>query len=114
MREDAPQYTHAMRDLPYVVWTGCRWRHLRRDIPPWEVVYWQARHWAAAKEFEEAPGISPRSCGNSKAGGDGANKIKMRAKVHSAVGTLGHLHGLSLTATNEPERAEVAELAEKV
>ncbi|MFL5341918.1 MAG: transposase, partial [Gemmataceae bacterium] len=43
MREDAPQREHALRDLfnavRYVVKTGCTWRFLPNDFPPWAAVY---------------------------------------------------------------------------
>jgi Transposase DDE domain len=48
-----------------------------------------------------------------RAGYDGAKKNK-RSKVHAAVDTLGNLLALKITAVNEQERAQVAELAEKV
>lgn len=46
------------------------------------------------------------------AGYDGAKKRRGR-KVHLAVNTLGHLLAASVTAANEPDRAQVAELAEE-
>ena len=48
-----------------------------------------------------------------RAGYDGAKKRK-GSKVHLAVDTLGHLLALSVTAASEQDRAQVAELAEKV
>src|SRR5262245_7886885 len=56
MREDAPQREHALRDvfdaLRWLVKTGCQWRFLPGDFPPWEAVYQQARRWLAAGRFE--------------------------------------------------------------
>ena len=56
MREDAPQRAHALRDLfdaiRYVVKTGCQWRFLPHDFPPWTAVYQQARRWLHAGVFE--------------------------------------------------------------
>jgi len=47
MREDAPQREHPLRELfnglRYVVKTGCPWRFLPHDFPPWTAVYQQAR-----------------------------------------------------------------------
>ena len=47
MREDAPQREHSLRDLfnarRYVVRTGCQWRFLPNDLPPWTAVYQPAR-----------------------------------------------------------------------
>jgi transposase len=31
--------------LPYVTRTGCRWRAMPHDLPPWEAVYWYFRIW---------------------------------------------------------------------
>src|SRR4030095_5577298 len=52
MREDAPQRDHALREvfnaIRYVVKTGCQWRFLPHDFPPWHVAYQQARRWFEA------------------------------------------------------------------
>jgi len=56
MREDAPQREHPLRDLfnamRYVVRTGCQWRYVPHDFPPWTAVYQQARRWFDAGVFE--------------------------------------------------------------
>src|SRR6478672_4850726 len=56
MREDAPQREHPLRDLfdalRYVVKTGCTWRFLPHDFPPWAAVYQQARRWLDRGVFE--------------------------------------------------------------
>src|SRR5680860_377591 len=31
----------------YVLRTGCAWRHLPHDLPPWQTVYWHFRRWSA-------------------------------------------------------------------
>jgi len=142
MREDAPQREHSLRDvfdaLRYVVRTGCQWDFLPHDLPPWTAVYQQARRWIAAGVFEDIthdlrmilrmvegreaqPSAAvldgrtlqstPESGG--RAGYDGAKK-KKGSKVHIAVDTLGHLLALRVTAANEQERAQVAELAAKL
>jgi transposase len=49
----------------------------------------------------------------ARAGYDGA-KRKKGSKVHLAVDTLGNLPALKVTAANEQERAQVAELAARV
>ena len=140
--EDAPQREYDLRDvfdaLRYVVKTGCQWAFLPHDFPPWTAVYQQARRWVAAGVFEEIAHdlrmilrlvdereaqptaaildgrtlqSTPESGG--RAGYDGAKK-KKGSKVHIAVDTLGHLLALKVTAANEQERAQVAELAAKV
>ncbi|WP_306371674.1 IS5 family transposase [Nocardiopsis sp. CC223A] len=32
----------------YVVRTGCSWRHLPTDLPPWQTVYWHFTRWKEA------------------------------------------------------------------
>jgi len=142
MREDAPQREHPLRELfnalRYVVKTGCQWRFLPHDFPPWTAVYQQARRWVQAGVFEavahdlrimvrllagrsEQPSAiildartlqsTPESGG--RAGYDGAKK-KNGSKVHAAVDTLGNLLALAITAANEQDRAQVATLAQQV
>jgi len=142
MREEAPQRDHPLRELfnalRYVVKTGCQWRFLPHDFPPWSAVYQQARRWHEAGvleqiaqdlrvvlrlvlEREPQPSATifdgrtlqstPESGG--RAGYDG-HKKKNGSKVHIAVDTLGNLLALKITAANEQERAQVEELAAKV
>lgn len=60
MREDAPQREYPLRELfdalRYVVKTGCQWRFLPHDFPPWSAVYQQARRWVQAGVFETIAG----------------------------------------------------------
>jgi transposase len=142
MREDAPQREHSLRRVfdavRYVVKTGCQWDFLPHDFPPASAVYQQARRWVAAGVFEEVAHdlrmilrlvdgreaqptaaildgrtlqSTPESGG--RAGYDGAKK-RNGSKVHMAVDTLGHLLALKVTAANEQERAQVAELAARL
>jgi transposase len=142
MREDAPQRVYALRDLfdaiRYVVKTGCQWRFLPHDFPPWTAVYQQARRWLQAGVFEHIAhdlralvrflndrNLEPSATifdgrtlqstpeSGGRAGYDGAKK-KNGSKVHAAVDTLGNLLALKVTAASEQERAQVAELAKKV
>ncbi len=142
MREDAPQRDYPLRDLfnalRYVVKTGCQWRFLPHDLPPWAAVYQQARRWLHAGAFEQiahdlrmiARLVAEREAQPSaaifdgrtlqsvpesggRAGYDGAKK-KKGSKVHAAVDTLGHLLALAVTPADEQERAQVADLAAKV
>ena len=139
MREDAPQRANDLREvydaLRYVVRTGCQWRQMPHDLPAWRVVYQQARRWFDAAVFETVAhdlrvvlrlvdgrdgrpsaaildGRTLQSTPESgaRAGYDGAKK-KNGSKVHIAVDTMGHLLALKVTAANEQERAQVAELA---
>jgi transposase len=142
MRDDAPQREYSLRELfngvRYVVKTGCQWRLLPHDFPPWTAVYQQARRWHYKGVFETIahdlrvivrlvlernaqPSATifdgrtlqstPESGG--RAGYDG-HKKKNGSKVHIAVDTLGNLLALKVTQANEQERAQVAELAAKV
>jgi transposase len=36
----------------YVVRTGCAWRYLPADFPPWQTVYWYFKQWEQAKVTE--------------------------------------------------------------
>ena len=139
MREDAPQREYPLRDVfnavRYVVRTGCQWRFLPHDFPPWTVVYQQARRWMQAGVLEEIahdlriilrlvlerepqPSAvildgrtlqsTPESGG--RAGYDG-HKKKHGSKIHAAVDTLGNLLAVLVTPANEQERAQVAVLA---
>jgi transposase len=142
MREDAPQREYALRDLfnamRYVAKTGCQWRYLPHDFPPWAAVYQQARRWLEAHVFEDAAhdlremirlgmerGPHPTAVildgrtlqstpeSGARAGFDG-HKKKQGSKVHVAVDTLGHLLTLIATPANEQERAQVVVLAHNV
>jgi transposase len=37
----------------YVVRTGCTWRQLPADFPPWQTVYWYFNRWEQAKATEK-------------------------------------------------------------
>lgn len=37
----------------YLLRTGCSWRHLPHEFPPWKSVYTQFRRWKLGKFFEE-------------------------------------------------------------
>ena len=142
MREDAPQREYALREvfngLRYVVRGGISWRMLPNDLPPWEVVYQQTQRWLRAGVFEalvhdlrlllrlaqgrqEQPSAvifdsrtlqsSPES--GERAGYDGAKRRK-GSKTHIAVDTLGHLLALHVTAADEQDRTQVAQLAQAV
>ena len=37
----------------YVVRTGCAWRQLPADFPPWQTVYWYFNQWEQARVTEE-------------------------------------------------------------
>lgn len=142
LREDAGPREHALREvfngLRYVVRSGCPWRLMPHDLPPWFAVYQQAQRWLAAGCFEQlaedlravlrmAAGRPPepsaavldsrtlRSSPESgeRAGYDGA-KRKKGSKLHMAVDTLGHLLALHVTPADADDRAQVGRLAKAV
>ena len=48
--------THSTREILnaifYILKSGCAWRLLPRDFPPWETVYWWFRRWRIDGTFE--------------------------------------------------------------
>ena len=142
MTEDAPQRDYPLREvfngLRWMVRGGSSWRMMPHDLPPWYVVYQQSRRWMKAKVFEsiahdlravlriadgrqemptaaifDSRTLQSTVESGSRAGYDGAKRRKGN-KVHLAVDTLGHLLALCVTAANEQDRAQVAELAQRV
>lgn len=142
MKEDAPQRDYALRELfnglRWFIRAGCPWRMMPHDLPPWHAVQQQTQRWLRAGCFESLAAdlrtvlrvaahrhrqptavildsrtlqSTPESGG--RAGYDGAKRRK-GSKVHAAVDTLGHLLALKVTAANEQDRAQVADLAEAV
>jgi transposase len=142
MTEDAPQRSYPLREvfngLRYIVRAGAPWRMMPNDLPPWQVVYQQARRWIDAGVFEalvhdlrvilrladgrdgeptaailDSRTLQSTPESGARAGYDGAKRRK-GSKVHIAVDTLGHLLALKVTAASEQDRAQVAELCEQV
>jgi len=142
MTEDATQRVYSLREVVngwrWIIRAGAAWRMMPNDLPPWEAVYQQTQRWLRAGVFEamvddlrailrlaegrnEQPSAAivdsrplqstPESGG--RAGYDGA-KRKKGSKIHRAVDTLGHLLALHVTAANEQDRVQVAQLAEQV
>ena len=142
MTEDAPQREHSLREvfngLRYVIRSGCAWRMMPNDLPPWYTVYQQAQRWCNAGVFEakahdlrallrvaggrdaqpsavilDGRTLQSTPESGSRAGYDGAKK-KRGSKVHMAVDTLGQLLAVHVTPANEQERAQVGELTKQV
>jgi len=142
MTQDAPQREHSLREvfngLRWLVRTGSAWRYLPHDLPPWPAVYQQTQRWIQAGCFEDivddlrkllrkADGRKEEPSGvildgrvmqstpesGARAGFDG-HKKKKGSKVHMAVDTLGHLLAVVVTAANEQERDQVAQLAQQL
>lgn len=141
-REDPAQRDFPLRDvfngLRYVAKTGCQWRMMPNDLPPWTVVYQQMRRWMEARCFEimvedlrtplrefagreaqptamilDSRTLQSTPESGARGGYDGAKRRK-GSKVHAAVDTLGHLLALHVTAADEQDRAQVETLAESV
>lgn len=140
--ENAAQRRYSLRAvfnaLRYLTRTGCGWRYLPHDLPPWETVYQQWARWRDNRCFEsmtadlrellrvalgrqaEATAVildsrtlqSTRESG-ARAGYDGAKRRK-GSKVHLAVDTLGHLLAATITPANEQDRAQVDALCAQV
>ena len=55
---------HPRRDVVdailYVVRTGCSWRHLPVDFPPWQTVYWYFSRWEEATVTEQVMAVLRR------------------------------------------------------
>ena len=142
MELDAPQREHCLRGvfnaLRYLVKTGCQWRYLPSDFPPYYTVYQQTARWVKAGVFDtmahdlrklirlwsgraaqpSAMVIDGRTIqsapeSGARAGYDGY-KRKKGSKTHVAVDTLGNLLAVLVTPANEQERAQVAPLCESV
>ena len=140
--EASAQRTHDLRRsfdaLRYVIRSGCAWRYLPHDFPPWAAVYQQAQRWIRAGVFEQVAhdlrvllrGVADRRAhpsaavfdsrtlrstpeSGARATYDGAKRMK-GSKVHIAVDTLGHLLALVVTPAKEQDRAQVGRLAEAV
>lgn len=142
MTQDAPQRDYPLREvfngLRWMVRGGSSWRMMPHDLPPWYVVYQQTQRWFKAKVFEsiahdlravlriadgrqelptaaifDSRTLQSTVESGSRAGYGGAKRRKGN-KVHLAVDTLGHLLALCVTAADEQDRAQVAELAQRV
>jgi len=111
----------------YVVRTGCSWRMLPREFPPWQNVYRTFRRWSAQGKFEQmhdrlraqwrereqrtgepsAAVLDAQSTRSSPQGGDhgydAGKKVKGR-KRHLVVDTLGLLLAVSVTAASVQDR----------
>ena len=142
LREDAPQREHPLRSLfnglRYLGHTGCQWRYLPHDLPPWSVVCQQWTRWRDARVFEsmvhdlnelqrvllgraatptavifEGRTLQSTPESGHRAGYDGVKRRK-GSKAQLAVDTLGHLLSVLITPATGQERAQVGELCARV
>lgn len=141
IRPDSAQREHDLREIyngvRYVMRTGCPWRYVPHDLPPWWAVYQQHLRWIDAGCYEELleaarelarttakrepqptaavfDGRTIRSTPESgnRAGYDGHKKTN-GSKVHLSADTMGNPLALAVSAADEQERAYVDELSEK-
>jgi transposase len=142
LREDAPQRRHPLRALfnalRYLSHTGCPWRYLPNDLPPWAAVYQQWTRWRDARVFEDivqdlnelqrllldrpatpsAVILDGRVLQSTPESGHWAGydsgKRRKGSKAHIAVDTLGQLLSVVITPANAQERDQVGQLCERV
>lgn len=113
----------------YVLRTGCAWRHLPHDLPPWETVYWHFARWrddgtidrlhdALRDQVRDAQGRDPMpsagivdaqsvraadTVAGSVRGYDAGKRVNGR-KRHIVVDTLGLLLLVTVTAASVQDR----------
>jgi putative transposase len=121
----------------YLLRTGCSWRHLPHDFPPWKTVYTQFRAWKLDSFFEKANHVlrgelrkllnrnelasagivDSQSVKTTEKGGvkgyDGGKKIKGR-KRHILVDTHGFLITTQVTEANLNDRDGLQKIMEKI
>jgi len=123
----------------YLNKTGCQWRSLPHDFPPWPVVFYYFKKWrntgiwaqvnqALVQQCRETAGRDPNptaACidaqsikGTSESGGeasgfDGNKKVNGR-KRHIVTDVMGYVLGASVHAANEAETTTAPALVAQV
>jgi transposase len=127
-----------LQGILYVLATGCAWRLLAKEYPPYSTVYYYFRQWRddgnwkrihdiLFEKVRRSTGRNPSSSVasldsqsvpsavmvNDAVGYDAAKKIKGR-KRFTLVDTLGLLMAVHVVAANVPEREGARQLLKKV
>ena len=123
----------------YVVRTGCAWRLLPREFPPWQTVFWYFKRWRAdgsldrlhdalRDQLRDADGRDPMvsaaivdaqsvkgadTVGRATRGYDGGKKVN-GSKRHIVVDTLGLLLVVLVTAASVQDRDGGARVLERL
>jgi transposase len=128
-RPEAHPRREIVNAILYLLRTGCSWRQLPRDLPPWGTVYWHFRRWredgsldalhdalreqvrrAEGREAEPSAAIvdaqsikGADTVGGSSRGYDAGKKVNGR-KRHILVDTVGLLLMVAVTAASVQDR----------
>lgn len=123
----------------YVLRTGCAWRHLPHDLPPWQTVYWYFRRWTEdgtvdrlhdrlRDRLRDADGRDPMASagivdsqsvkgadtvGTATRGYDAGKRINGR-KRHIVTDTLGLLLLVTVTTASVQDRDGGARVLEQL
>lgn len=120
-------YREILNGVFYVIRTGCQWRELPKDLPPWSIVYtyyrnwvllgfWQELHdglrrrvrWAQGRKANPSAAIldsqSVKSTECNEARGYDAGKKINGTKRHLVVDTMGLVLGVKVTTGDVQDR----------